>query len=141
MTGSAANLVGGERRVPANCELTLGMRCVDRSEAGTAVWAMVAAEHMANPVGVVQGGLLTAFAVAAMSDAARSSPNRREELPAGSELKISFIKGAPVGEALTCTARVIGGGRRVAFVEAEITGSAHTLVAKASSTYLLGPSA
>ena len=141
MTGLAASRAGGVPRVPANCELTLGMRCVGHSEAGTAVWAMVAAVHMANPVGVVQGGLLTAFAVAAMSDAARSSPGGREAHPAGSELKISFIKGAPIGEALSCAARVIGGGRRVAFVEAEITDAASTLVAKASSTYLLDPGA
>jgi uncharacterized protein (TIGR00369 family) len=140
VTGLAANRAGGPR-IPANCELTLGMRCIDRSEAGTAVWAMVAAEHTANPVGVVQGGLLTAFAVAAMSDAARNSPAGQQAHPAGSELKISFIKGVPIGQALTCTARVIGGGRRVAFLEAEITDSAGTLVAKASSTYLIAPGA
>jgi uncharacterized protein (TIGR00369 family) len=117
------------------------MRCIDRSEAGAAVWTMVAAEHMANPVGIVQGGLLTAFAVAAMSDAARSSPLGREAHPAGSELKISFIKGVPTGQALTCRAKMIGVGRRVAFVEAEISDPAGTLVAKASSTYLLAPGA
>ncbi len=141
MTGLAANRVGGVPRVPANCELTLGMRCIDRSGVGTAVWAMVTAEHMANPVGVVQGGLLTALAVAAMSDAARNSHLGREAHPAGSELKISFIKAVPIGRALTCTARTIGGGRRVAFVEAEITDSAGIVVAKASSTYLLAPGA
>jgi acyl-coenzyme A thioesterase 13 len=137
VTGRAADQAGRAPRVPANCELTLGMRCVDRSQPGTAVWAMVAAERMANPVGVVQGGLLTALAVAAMSDAVRGSSRSPDGHPAGSELKISFIKGAAVGEALSCTARVIGGGRRVAFVEAEIADSANTLVAKASSTYLL----
>jgi uncharacterized protein (TIGR00369 family) len=137
----AANRVGALPRIPANCELTLGMRCIDRPEAGTSVWATVAAERMANPIGVVQGGLLTAFAVAAMSDAARSNPLGREANPASSELKISFIKGVPVGQALTCTAKMIGGGRRVAFVEAEITDSTGILVAKASSTYLLAPSA
>jgi uncharacterized protein (TIGR00369 family) len=140
VTGLAANRAGGAPRVPANCELTLGMRCIDPTGGGTAVWTMVVAQYVANPVGVIQGGLLTAFAVAAMSDAAaRSSPPGRDAHPAGSELKISFIKGAPIGEALTCTARVIGGGRRAAFVEAEITDSGNVLVAKASSTYLLAP--
>jgi uncharacterized protein (TIGR00369 family) len=140
VTGLAANRVGGPR-MPANSELTLGMRCIDRSEAGTAVWAMVAAERMANPAGVVQGGLLTAFAIAAMADAARNSPQGREAHPAGSELKVSFIKAVPIGRALTCTARMIGGGRRVAFVEAEITDSSGMLMAKASSTYLLAAGA
>ena len=31
------------------------------------------------------------------------------------------MRAAPVGAPLTCTARVIGGGQRVTFVEAEIT--------------------
>jgi acyl-coenzyme A thioesterase PaaI-like protein len=45
----------------------------------------------------------------------------------------------PIGEPLTCTARVIGGGQRVTFVEAEVTDSSGALLAKASSTYLLTP--
>jgi uncharacterized protein (TIGR00369 family) len=136
VSGAGGHPTGVAAREPANCELTLGMTCIDRSEPGKAVWVMAAAEHLANPVGVVQGGLLTAFAVAAMSAALT---NRRVPKPhaASSELKISFIKGATVGETLTCTAQVIGGGRRVAFVEAEISDSSSELVAKASSTYLL----
>ncbi len=58
---------------------------------------------------------------------------------ANTELKISYLKAAPVGSPLTCTARVIGGGQRVTFVEAEITDGAGRLIAKASSTYLLTP--
>jgi uncharacterized protein (TIGR00369 family) len=112
------------------------MTCVDASEAGTSVWAVTAGEHLANPVGMVQGGLLTAFAIVAMSAAVTTLRGQRADA-ASSELKISFIRGAPVGEALTCTARVIGGGRRAAFAEAEISDSSNGLLAKASSTYLL----
>jgi len=126
---------GGAARVPANCELTLGMTCIDQSKPGEAVWVMTPADHLANPVGMVQGGLLTAFAVTAMSGAV--GYRRGQAQVAGSELKISFIKGAQVGRALTCRARVVGGGRRVAFLEAEISDSSNGLVAKASSTYLL----
>jgi len=121
--------------VPANCELTLGMTCIDRSQPGEAVWIMTPGEHLANPAGMVQGGLLTAFAVTAMSGAV--SYRRGPAHAAGSELKISFIKGAPVGQTITCRAHVIGGGRRVAFLEAEISDPSNGLVAKASSTYLL----
>jgi uncharacterized protein (TIGR00369 family) len=127
---------GVAARAPANCELALGMTCIDQSKPGEAVWVMKAADHLANPVGMIQGGLLTAFAVAAMSGAV-SDRRSRQTQAAGSELKISFIKGARVGETLTCRARVIGGGRRVAFLEAEISDSSNGLVAKASSTYLL----
>ena len=124
-------------RVPPNCELTLGMTRLDSSQPGTMVWTMVAGEHLANPVGVVQGGLLSAFAIAAMSSVALA--NRRGQPVEGtnSELKISFFKAAPVGQRLTCMARVLGGGRRATFAEAEITDSSGALVAKASSTYLL----
>jgi uncharacterized protein (TIGR00369 family) len=124
-------------RVPANCELTLGMTCVERSEPGKAVWAMPADEHLANPAGMVQGGLLAALAVGAMSTVLTDVRGSAASA-VSSELKISFIKGAPIGETLTCTACVIGGGRRAAFLEAEITDSSQGLVAKASSTYILG---
>jgi uncharacterized protein (TIGR00369 family) len=127
---------GVATRVPANCELTLGMTCLDRSEPGTSVWSITSAEHLANPVGMVQGGLLTAFAMVAMA-AAVTDLRGPEAYEASTELKISFIRGAPISEALTCTARVIGGGRRAAFVEAEISDASDDLVAKASSTYLL----
>jgi uncharacterized protein (TIGR00369 family) len=124
-------------RVPPNCELTLAMTPVDSSQAGTRVWTMVPGEHMANPVGVVQGGLLSAFAIAAMSSVALMNRRGHRVEGTNSELKISFLRAAPVGQRLTCTARVVGGGRRVTFAEAEITDSSHALVAKASSTYLL----
>jgi len=119
--------------------MTLGMTCIDKSEPGVTVWVMSAAEHMANPLGVVQGGFLSAFADSAMATATVTNLQGRKAYTANTELKISFLRGAPVGEALTCAARVIGGGKRVTFVEADITDSAGRLVAKASSTYLLTP--
>jgi uncharacterized protein (TIGR00369 family) len=126
-------------RVPPSCDLTLGMVCVDKSEPGITVWTMPAEEHLANPMGVVQGGFLAAFADSAMATATVTNLEGRRAYTANTEMKISFLRGAPVGGALTCTARVIGGGRRVTFVEAEITDTEGRLVAKASSTYLLTP--
>ena len=126
-------------RVPPSCDLTLGMTCVDKSQPGVTVWRMAAEEHLANPVGVVQGGFLAAFADSAMATASVTNLRGRRAYSANTELKISFLRAAPVGSALTCTARVIGGGRRVTFVEAEITDADGRLIAKASSTYLLTP--
>jgi uncharacterized protein (TIGR00369 family) len=113
------------------------MTCVDSSQPGIRVWTMVPGEHLANPVGVVQGGLLSAFAIAAMSSVALTNRGGQGVEGTNSELKISFLRAAPVGKPLTCRARAVGGGRRVTFTEAEITDSAGALVAKASSTYLL----
>jgi uncharacterized protein (TIGR00369 family) len=115
------------------------MVCLDKSVPGVTVWRMPAGEQFANPVGVVQGGIVAAFADSAMSTAAVTNLQGRRAYVANTELKISFVRAAPVGSPLTCTARVIGGGNRVTFVEAEVTDEAGELVAKASSTYLLTP--
>ncbi len=130
---------GGRPRVPPNCDLTLGMVCVDKSQPGVTVWTMTPGEQFANPVGVMQGGFVTAFADTAMAASTITNLQGRKAYTANTELKISFLKGAPIGQLLTCTARVIGGGKRVSFVEAEVTDSSGALVAKASSTYLLTP--
>ena len=124
-------------QVPPNCDLTLGMVCVDKSEPGRTVWQMVADERFANPVGIVQGGFLSAFADSAMGAASVTWARDRKVFSANAELKISFLKAVPAGASLTCTAWVISGGSKAAFVEAEVTDGDGRLVAKASSTYLL----
>jgi uncharacterized protein (TIGR00369 family) len=115
------------------------MTCVDKSVPGVTVWKMTPAEQFANPAGVTQGGFVTAFADTAMASATITNLQGRKAYTANTELKISFVRAAPIGELLTCTARVIGGGQRVTFVEAEVVDSGGVLVAKASSTYLLTP--
>jgi uncharacterized protein (TIGR00369 family) len=115
------------------------MVCVDKSEPGRTVWRMVADERFANPVGLVQGGFLSAFADSAMGAASVTWARERKVFSANAELKISFLKAVPAGTSLTCTAWVLSGGARAAFVEAEVTDEGGRLVAKASSTYLLTP--
>jgi uncharacterized protein (TIGR00369 family) len=100
---------------------------------------MLADERFANPAGIIQGGFVSAFADSAMGAATVTWAKQRRVFTANVELKISFVKPAQVGTTLTCEARVIGGGSRAAFVEAEIVDDAGTLVAKASSTYFLTP--
>lgn len=137
--GAAVPAKNARPRVPPSSDLMLGMVCVDKSQPGTTVWRMRPGEEFANPTGVVQGGFLSAFADSAMATATVTNLQGRKAYAANTELKISFLRAAPVGETYTCTARVIGGGKRVTFVEAEITDDSGRLVAKASSTYLLTP--
>jgi len=125
--------------VPPNCDLTLGMTCVDKSEPGRSVWQMPADERFANPVGVIQGGFVAAFADSAMGAASLTYARERKVFSANAEIKVSFLKPAKVGTTLTCTARVISGGTRAAFIEADVTDDDDRLIAKASSTYLLTP--
>ena len=84
---------GAQRpRLPPNCDLTLGMTCIDKSQPGVTVWEMAAGEHLANPVGVVQGGLLAAFADSAMATATVTNLQGRRAYTANTELKISFLR-------------------------------------------------
>ncbi len=124
-------------QVPPNCDLTLGMVCIDKSEPGRSVWQLVADERFSNPVGIVQGGFVAAFADSAMGAASVTYAREHKVFSANAEMKISFLKPARVGSTLTCTAYTISGGSRAAFVEAEVTDDEGRLVAKASSTYLL----
>ena len=133
--------MGRDKRVqvPPNCDLTLGMVCIDKTEPGRTVWRMTADERFANPVGIIQGGFVSAFADSAMGAASLTYARERKVFSANAELKISFLKPAKVGSTLTCTAYVISGGQRAAFVEAEIVDDEGRMIAKATSTYLLTP--
>jgi uncharacterized protein (TIGR00369 family) len=134
-------------QVPPNCDLTLGMTCIDKAEPGRTVWRMPADERFTNPAGVLQGGFLAAMADSAMGASSvtwareRSDPTNaaKKVYSANAELKISFLRPVSPGGQLTCTAWVVSGGSRTVFLEAEITADDGTLVAKASSTYLLSP--
>ena len=124
-------------QVPPNCDLTLGMVCVDKSEPGRTVWRMLADERFANPAGIVQGGFLAAMCDSAMGASSVTWVQGRKVYSMNAEMKVSFLRPVAVGSALTCTAWVISGGKRAAFVEAEVVDDDGKLVAKASSTYLL----
>ena len=129
-------------QVPPNCDLTLGMVCTDKTEPGRTTWVMKADERFANPVGIIQGGFLAAFVDSAMGAASvtYAAAKERKVFSANAELKISFLKPAKADNRdLTCTAYVISGGNRAAFIEADVTDADGRLVAKASSTYLLTP--
>ncbi|MDQ1436853.1 MAG: hypothetical protein QOK43_482 [Acidimicrobiaceae bacterium] len=128
-------------QVPPNCDLTLGMVCTDKSEPGRTTWTMKADERFGNPVGIIQGGFLAAFADSSMGAASvtYAAAQDRKVFSANAEMKISFLKAVKVGSDLTCTAYVISGGSRAAFVEADVVDGDGRLVAKASSTYLLTP--
>lgn len=126
-------------QVPPNCDLTLGMVCIDKSEPGRTTWRMPADERFTNPVGMIQGGFLAACCDSAMGAATVTWAKGEKVFSANAEMKISFLRPVRAGGMLTCASRVVSGGRRVAFVEADVTDDQGHLVAKASSTYLLAP--
>lgn len=126
-------------QVPPNCDLTLGMVCIDKSEPGRTVWQMHADERFTNPAGLVQGGFLAAMCDSAMGAATVTWSAGRKVFSANAEIKVSFLAPVRAGVLLECTSRVVSGGGRVAFVEAEVRGPEGAVVAKASSTYIITP--
>ncbi|HLX86888.1 MAG TPA: PaaI family thioesterase [Acidimicrobiales bacterium] len=124
-------------QVPPNCDLTLGMVCVDKSEPGRTVWRMPADERFTNPAGLVQGGFLAAFCDSAMGAATVTWARGRKVYSANAELKVSFLAPVRPQGSLTCTSEVLSGGGRVAFAEARVVDDDGRLVATASSTYIL----
>lgn len=125
-------------QVPPNCDLTLGMVCIDKGTPGLTVWRMNASEKFANPAGIMQGGLVAAFADSAMGASAVTFLEGRKASVVNAELQVGFLQTVRIGSALTCTARVVSGGGRVAFVEADVVDDEGRLVLKASSTYVFG---
>ena len=128
-------------QVPPNSDLTLGMTCVDKTVAGRCIWRMRADERFANPAGIMQGGFIGAFADSSMGAAAVTYAEGRRVFCSNAEMKISFLGAVAPGADLTCTAQVVSGGRRVAFVEASVTAvvegqGGERLVARATSTYI-----
>lgn len=99
-------------------------------------------ERFTNPVGILQGGFLAALCDSAMGASSITWAAGEGRTPARSsnaEMKVSFMKAVRPGSTLTCTATVVSGGSRVAFVEADVVDDEGNRVARASSTYVLSP--
>lgn len=126
----------GALQVPPNCDLTLGVRCLDKSTPGHSVWQMAADERFENPAGLIQGGFLAALADSSMGAAAVTFAQGRRVSVANAEMKVSFMAPVRSGATLTSDAVVVAGGSRTAFVEASVTDEEGRLVARATSTYL-----
>ena len=138
---------GKRIQVPPNCDLTLGMVCVEKSVPGTTTWRAVADERFCNPAGIIQGGFLAAMCDSAMGASALTYAEGRKVFARNAEMKVSFLAPVPADRVLECVAVVIAGGRTAAFVEAELADAgpvgsepdlpgSRRVVAKASSTYL-----
>ncbi len=124
-------------QIPPNCDLTLGLTCVDKAADATTVWRMRVDERFLNPAGIVQGGFLSAMMDSAMGASAVLSVKDRKVYVANTEMKSSFLRPARNGDTLTCTASVMKPGKVVAFLSARVVDEEDNLVATASSTYLI----
>ncbi len=128
-------------QIPPPCDLTLANVCIGKPEPGVTVWRMSADERFANAVGVMQGGFIAALCDSAMgaSSISWAAANNRERKVVSytTDMRVSFIKAVELPCELECTARIIAGGRRVLFGEAEVNDESGCLVAKASATFMI----
>lgn len=124
-------------QIPPNCDLTLGLTCVEKGADATTIWRMRVDERFLNPAGIVQGGFLSAMMDSAMGASAVLSVKDRKVYVANTEMKSSFLRPARNGDVLTCTASVSKPGNVIAFLQARVHNGEGTLVATGSSTYLI----
>src|ERR1700691_7133 len=103
-------------QIPPNCDLTLGLTCVEKGDDATTVWRMRVDERFLNPAGIVQGGFLSAMMDSAMGASAVLSVKDRKVYVANTEMKSSFLRPARNGDVLMCTASVLKPGNVVALL-------------------------
>lgn len=130
-------IASGEIKVPANDHL--GFEIVpsdDPTEKVVFTWKVPA--ELCNAAGNLQGGVLAAFADAVLGGACAAFMET-DTYPALAEMKLQIMRPAPAGTRITGTGKVLKAGRRVLFVEAEITNDDGRLLAKASGTELPAP--
>jgi uncharacterized protein (TIGR00369 family) len=125
----------GELRSPVS--ETLDMQLVEFSR-GKAVYEMPAREELANPLGVIQGGVATALADAAMA-AATTTILDDEEIQKSAITTIDifarFIRpvNAKKVDRLRAEAKVVRAGGRLVWAEAEVLADGE-VVGKFAST-------
>ena len=125
-------------KVPAT-SILLGTRvlAVD-SQAGTVRMSFESRPEFCNPMGNVQGGFIVAMLDDCAAVAAVAASGQRIVVPT-IELKCSFFGVARLGRPLYGDGRVIKMGRRIAFMEAELTDADGKLLAKLSTSCLPTP--
>jgi acyl-CoA thioesterase len=88
-----------------------------------------------NADGIVHGGVLPAFADAAMGSAARTLHGERAQLLTA-ESNIRYLR-AVEGGTLAAAARVVKAGRRIAFLEVDVTDEQGEIVARGGATFVI----
>ncbi|MDQ3940352.1 MAG: PaaI family thioesterase [Actinomycetota bacterium] len=127
----------GAFTIPANDAFGFERVETDDPASGVTFTWKVSSDYV-NSAGNLQGGVLAAFADAVLG--ATCAAHLPEDVyPALAEMKISFLRPVPAGTTITGRGRVLKSGKRLLFVEAEITGDDGTLLAKVTGTEIPAP--
>ncbi len=125
----------GAFTIPAND--TFGFERVETDDGSVAFRWTVPAEYC-NSAGNLQGGVMAAFADAVLGGLC-ASELASDFYPALAEMKIQFLRPASAGSTIIASGRVLKAGKRLIFVEAEITNEDSELLAKVTGTEIPAP--
>jgi len=103
---------------------------------GAARVSLEIGENHGNRHGVLHGGFISLLLDNAMgvTSSLTASPDGRQPFLTVS-MNVNFIAAARVGEVVHATASVIGGGKRLLFLQAELRKADGSLVATATGTF------
>lgn len=137
MSTRDAELLARMRARPAPTSVLLGMEMLWLdSEAGRTRFHMVARPEFCNPMGNLQGGIITTALDDAAATACIVKAGRRVSVPT-IEFKVSFFGPARMHGTLFCEGRVVKMGRTISFAEADMTDDSGKLLARLSCSMIL----
>lgn len=123
----------GRRPLP-NYDLHMGFRLVKWNSDGAVVEVDVD-DRFVNPTGVLHGGVLAGLCDSAMGLTV-SSMVAPGHTCANTDLAVRFLRGTKV-DVIRASARIVKTGKRMVFMEADVTNEKGELVARATSTFLI----
>ncbi len=134
MTMTNAELLERMNRFQPPTGILLGMEMLAVDiEAGTVRVKYQPGPEFTNPMGSVQGGIVVAMLDDAAAFAAIVKSGRRISVPSV-ELKTSFFAPVKAGQPVYADARCIKLGKRIAFMEADLTDGEGKLLARLSTS-------
>lgn len=129
-----AELMARMNRFVPPTGVLLNMQIIELdSAAGRVKVRYLPGPEFTNPMGSVQGGIVVAMLDDAAAFAAIVKAGERIGIPT-IELKTSFFAPAKAGMPLFAEARCIKLGKRIAFMEADLTDEAGTLLARLTTS-------
>lgn len=137
MAASDAELLERMRGRKAPTTALLGLELEDiRQAEGRARFRMLAKPEFCNPMGNLQGGIITTALDDAAATAVIAKAQRRVGVPT-IEFKVSFFGPARVGGTFFFEGRVLKMGRTVSFAEADMLDTGGKLLARLTTSCMV----
>ncbi len=123
------------RKAATTALLGMELEALD-SATGFTRYRMVVDAGFCNPMGNLQGGIITTALDDAAATAVIVKAGRRVAVPT-IEFKVSFLGPARMGSTIFCEGRVLKMGRTISFAEADLTDESGKLLARMSASMML----